>query len=146
MAKALGANLKNPAICKSLLSQCQRARFASRVTTMAIRGAVKVVVIDNLSQEDFCYGQERTGSWAGAPAWNRLQGIQDILAQIPHQTPNGKTHCSQFSVGVPLRKFSERAGEGRAWGTGTYPQGLCWMKHCLHMGKAGLTLLELFPW
>lgn len=34
---------------------------------------------------------------------------------MPHQTLNRKTHCSQFFVGVPLRKFPERAGEGRAW-------------------------------
>lgn len=33
---------------------------------------------------------------------------EDVL---PHQTPAGKTHCSQFFVGVPLRKFPDRAGE-----------------------------------
>lgn len=73
---------------------------------MAIRGAVEAAVMDNLRQQDFCYTQARMGSWAGAPAWNRAE---DILAQMPHQTPNGKTHHSQFSVGVPLRKFPESA-------------------------------------
>lgn len=51
-----------------------RALFASRVTTMAIRGAVEAAVMDNLGRADFCYAQARMGSWAGAPAWNRLQG------------------------------------------------------------------------
>lgn len=71
-----------------------RALFPSSVTTMAIRGAIEVAVIDNLRLEDFCYAQAGTGSWARASAWNRLQDW-GCPRDVPGQTPQEKSHCSQ---------------------------------------------------
>lgn len=73
MAKAPGANLKKSSYMHASPELVSRALFPSSVTTMAIRGAIAVAVMDNLMLEDFCLAQARTGSWAGAPAWNRLQ-------------------------------------------------------------------------
>lgn len=50
-----------------------RALFPSSVTAIAIRGATEARAMDNLRREDFCHAQARTGSRAGAAAWNRLQ-------------------------------------------------------------------------
>jgi len=68
MAKAPGANLKKPSYMQASSEPASRALFPSGVITMAIRGAIEVVVMDNLRPEDFRYAHARMGSWAVAPA------------------------------------------------------------------------------
>lgn len=74
-----------------------RALFPSSMTTVAIRGAIEAAVMDNLRLEDFCYARARVGSWAGAPARNRLQDW-GCPGQMPRQTSQEKSHCSQVAM------------------------------------------------
>lgn len=81
-----------------------RDLFPSSMTTMAIRGAIEAAVMDNLRLEDFCYTQARMGSWAGAPAWNRLWDW-GCPREMPDQTPQ-KNPIAYKLLWCPIEKIA----------------------------------------
>lgn len=116
-----------------------RALFPSRVTAIAIRGATEAALMDNLRLADFCYTQARTGSWAGAPAWNGLQdwGCPEGCLSRPHKR-NPFAHklfwCPYCGNSL---KGQVRASWGHRHPSTVGAFALCWVKHCPHGLKEG---------